>query len=216
MAQGTEPIRQDIDSIRDSMTDKISQIETRVRDRVDETLDTVKRTFDLKQQVSTRPWAAFGLAVLAGYALGSMGGDGDDYGYNEEYVTYYPQHAGEQRRSSHESAYYRESRGAAWSEQQRQGQSGFIGDVLGQFGGELDTIKTAAVAAAVNMLRDTIRQNLPRFQEEYERVRHQRDQTPSGQQHESLANEPSMREQAARGSEWHTGETSQHTSTPYS
>jgi len=73
MDQRTEPIRQDIDSIRDSMTDKIEQIETKIKGTVEDT----RRMVDIKYQVSQRPWAALGVSLLVGYTLGSLGG-GDD------------------------------------------------------------------------------------------------------------------------------------------
>src|SRR5215216_6244870 len=70
MDQRTEPIRQDIDSIRDSMTNKIEQIESKIKDTVDDT----RRMVDIKYQVSQRPWAALGVSLLVGYTLGSIGG----------------------------------------------------------------------------------------------------------------------------------------------
>ena len=71
MDQRTEPIRQDIDSIRDSMTDKIEQIETKIKGTVEDT----RRMVDIKYQVSQRPWTALGISLLVGYTLGSIGGD---------------------------------------------------------------------------------------------------------------------------------------------
>src|SRR6185503_15218701 len=71
MDQGTEPIRQDIDAIRDSMTDKLEQIETKIKGTVEDT----RRMVDVKYQMSQRPWAALGVSLLVGYTLGSLGGD---------------------------------------------------------------------------------------------------------------------------------------------
>src|SRR3712207_2880549 len=73
MDMRTEPIRQDIDQIRDSMTDKMEQIEAKIKGTVEDTTETLKRGLDVKYQVGEHPWAALGAAVLAGYALGSMG-----------------------------------------------------------------------------------------------------------------------------------------------
>jgi hypothetical protein len=56
------------------MTDKMEQIEAKIKGTVEDTTDTIKRGLDVKYQVSEHPWAALGAAVLAGYALGSMGG----------------------------------------------------------------------------------------------------------------------------------------------
>src|SRR5262245_25381872 len=71
MDKRTEPIRQDIDSIRDSMTDKMEQIESKIKGTVEDT----RRMVDVKYRVSQRPWAALGASILIGYALGSIGGD---------------------------------------------------------------------------------------------------------------------------------------------
>src|SRR6476620_6877109 len=71
MDQRTEPIRQDIDAIRESMTDKIEQIETKIKGTVEDT----RRMVDIKYQVSQRPWAALGVSLLVGYTLGSIGDD---------------------------------------------------------------------------------------------------------------------------------------------
>jgi ElaB/YqjD/DUF883 family membrane-anchored ribosome-binding protein len=73
MDQGTEPIRQDIDQIRASMTDKMERIEAKIKGTVDETAGSVKRMVDLKYQASEHPWAAIGASVLAGIVLGSLG-----------------------------------------------------------------------------------------------------------------------------------------------
>lgn len=73
MDNPTEPIRQDIENIRTSMTDKMEQIESKIKGTVTETTDSVKRMVDIRHQVSEHPWAALGLSVLAGYALGSIG-----------------------------------------------------------------------------------------------------------------------------------------------
>lgn len=95
MAEGTEPIRQDIDDIRGSMTETLEQIEARVRGTVDNTVGNVRQAFDLRHQVNERPWLSLGLAVAAGYLIGSMGGDDrpqPQYGRPGQAMRYYPEH----------------------------------------------------------------------------------------------------------------------------
>jgi ElaB/YqjD/DUF883 family membrane-anchored ribosome-binding protein len=77
MDQGTEPIRQDIDQIRASMTDKMERIEAKIKGTVDETTGSVKRMVDVKYQIAEHPWTALGISILAGIALGSLG-DSDE------------------------------------------------------------------------------------------------------------------------------------------
>jgi len=199
----TEPIRQDIDQIRDSMTDKIGQIESKIKGTVDDTTETLKRNLDVKYQVSEHPWTALGVAVLAGYALGSMGGSSEakpsTYRYRED-IRYHDANRGEPMRyygeaeqrnqdwnksqntnysasaspSRNESTYRNESN---YRDQNQSSSGGFVDDVMGQLGLELDTLKTAAISSLVNLLRDTVKQNLPGVYSEAERLRS--DSTPS-------------------------------------
>ena len=62
--------RQDIADTRSAITEKLAILE----DRVQETLDGVKHTFDLHYQVKQRPWLMFGGSLLVGYTLGDWGG----------------------------------------------------------------------------------------------------------------------------------------------
>lgn len=72
MSAETEALRQDIDGIRDSMTETLEYLETRLRSTMDSTLEQVRQSLDLERQVRERPWVALGMAALAGYMLGSM------------------------------------------------------------------------------------------------------------------------------------------------
>ena len=68
--QGIKKGRQDIADTRSAITDKLTVLE----DRVQETVNGVKRTFDLHYQVKQRPWLLFGGSLLVGYTLGLRGG----------------------------------------------------------------------------------------------------------------------------------------------
>lgn len=216
MDKGTEPIRQDIDHIRESMTDKMEQIEAQIKGTVSDTTETLKRSLDVKYQVSEHPWAALGVAILAGYALGSMGGSSsssspstyryrDDFQHNEfrggEPMRYYgtgqssdwssnqsngssSSYSSPSSPSSSSSYSSPSSSGSNYSgnnyssnnfsyggQQQQSSSSGFLNEVMGQLGGELDTFKTAAISSLVALVRDTVRQNLPGVYEEAERLR---------------------------------------------
>lgn len=70
MAEGTEPIRQDIATIRESMAETLDQIETRVRDNVDEKVAQVRQRVSWRTWVEERPLAALGVAVALGLWLG--------------------------------------------------------------------------------------------------------------------------------------------------
>ena len=62
--------RQDIADTRSAITEKLAILE----DRVQETVDGVKHTFDLHYQVKQRPWLMFGGSLLVGYTLGRRSG----------------------------------------------------------------------------------------------------------------------------------------------
>ena len=79
-------MRQDIDSTRSSLVDKLEALEEKVmgtvqnaQDTVDDsiqmardTVATVKRTFDIKHQVEQHPWVMVGGCFVAGLALASL------------------------------------------------------------------------------------------------------------------------------------------------
>jgi len=205
----TEPIRQDIDQIRESMTDKMGQIESKIKGTVEDTTETLKRGLDVKYQVGEHPWAAMGAALLAGYALGSMGGSSsssspatyryrDDFRHSDfraaEPMRYYggngqsadwqsSQHNGDWRpnqpASQPSGAQQGDTRQSSsfnsgytpQGAQQQSSDSSFLNDVMGQLGGELDTLKTAAISSLIGLLRDTVKQNLPGVYQEAERLR---------------------------------------------
>jgi ElaB/YqjD/DUF883 family membrane-anchored ribosome-binding protein len=84
--QDSADMRQDIDTTRTAMADKLEALEDRmmgaarsaqatVEDSIQSAKDavaSVKRTFDIKHQVEQRPWTMFGGSVLAGLAVGLL------------------------------------------------------------------------------------------------------------------------------------------------
>lgn len=110
--------RQDIADTRSALTEKLSTLEARVQD----TVDGVKHTFDLRYQVEHRPWQMFGGSLLVGYMLG--------------------------RRSGGSSA----PEDMKESLSQAQPQSGVVADLRNQFQSELATLKGAALGAVISTL----------------------------------------------------------------
>lgn len=205
MDQRTESIKQDIDATRDSMTDKMEQIEARVKGTVEDikgsvedTVENVKQAFDLRQQVDQRPWTMLGASVLAGYVLGSLGGDSPR---SIESLPYYArpngaasshseyQSVGYSERKPDQNASYMSSPPASYPASpsspssyptsypsaQRRSEPGFMTGIMDQFGGELETLKDAAIVTVGNMLRDMLKKNLPEFAEEFENARKERE-----------------------------------------
>jgi hypothetical protein len=69
MRQEIRKGRQDIAHTRSAITEKLAILE----DRVQETVDGVKHTLDLRYQVKQRPWLMVGGSLLVGYTLGRIG-----------------------------------------------------------------------------------------------------------------------------------------------
>lgn len=207
MDQRTEYIRQDIDATREAMTDKLGQIESKVKGTVDDlkgsvenTVETVKenvkQAFDIKQQVVERPWTMLGASVVAGYVLGSLGSSDDSSAYrttqyrsnysnynSSEPVRYYSDSSSSSyNRPESDSSYgasYGSSYGRPASSSGSSATSAITG-LLDSFGLEFDTLKDAAVVTVGNMLRDMMKKNLPQFAEEFERARSERERSNSG------------------------------------
>ncbi len=167
MSEETDAIRQDIATVRDAMTDKIEQIETKVRGTVDTTVEQVGRLFDVEQQVRDRPWVALGIAAAVGYAAGSMGSSGAAANTHAAQRSSTYTHG---NGSAGTSAQYA-STGQHAAYQPEQGND-VMSELSDRFGNELRLITSAALAAGVNLLRDTIKQSVPKFDEEYTKVRH--------------------------------------------
>ena len=62
--------RQVLEGTRSAITEKLAILEGRLQ----ETVDQVKHTFDVRYQVGQRPWLMLAGSVLVGYALGHQGG----------------------------------------------------------------------------------------------------------------------------------------------
>jgi hypothetical protein len=184
MDQRTEPIRQDIDSIRDSMSDKLEQIESKIKGTVDDT----RRMVDVKYQVSQRPWAALGVSLLVGYTLGSIGGDdrrtqpqpahsfrSDDHHTQPQRADsfrYYDEPKDDRTRSTRErDTASREAAFGQPADTRHTAQPGMLDQIMDQFGDEFQMLKAAAVTSVIGLIRDAVRQNLPALDQELGRLR---------------------------------------------
>jgi len=177
MDQRTEPIRQDIDSIRDSMTNKLEQIESKIKGTVDDT----RRMVDVKYQVSQRPWAALGVSLLVGYTLGSIGGDDSRaQPQRAQSIRYYDEPKDERARSTRErDMASRESSFTPPADTRRTAQPGMLDQIMDQFGDEFQMLKAAAVTSVIGLVRDAVRQNLPALDQELGRLRSEKEGSTS-------------------------------------
>jgi len=152
------------------MTDKMEQIEAKIKGTVEDT----RRMVDIKYQVSQRPWAAMGASMLIGYAIGSIGGGEDTPSkpHRGETVRYYDQLSDDRSRTMHDrETQYRSASATQYQDTHRQSNRGFVDKIMDQFGDEIELLKGAALASVTGLIRDTIHRNLPALQQEVDRLR---------------------------------------------
>ena len=154
MDQRSDHIRQDIESTRASLDDKLDSLETKAR-----------QTFDIKHQVGERPWMMLGAAVATGYVLGSMGGsETEQRWHGQPYTTTdYNQHAG--------MADHRQNHSANQTSQSSMRST--TDNFLSQFDDEIDMLKVAAINMVTNFLRDTLKEYVPALGQELDKQRDQ-------------------------------------------
>jgi hypothetical protein len=149
MDQRSDYIRQDIDSTRAALDDKLNTLETKARE-----------TFDIKHQVAERPWMMLGAAVVTGYVLGNMGSDEPPARWHgQPMVTNdYTQHTVEPSSSHNQSS-----------------NSG----ILSQFDDEISMLKGAAIATITDLLRNAVREYVPAISQHLDKAVQERRFTPT-------------------------------------
>jgi len=136
MDQRSNHIRQDIEATRASLDTKLDSLEFKAR-----------QTFDLKHQVSERPWMALGAATVAGYVLGSLGGSEPEPRWQaQSAAATYKQHANV---SEHVPQATPDAGGSS------------VDRFLAPFDDEIDMLKTAAITTLTNFLHDIIKEYVP-------------------------------------------------------
>lgn len=161
MDKGSDDIRQDIDATRASLDDKLNMLEDKASDATDSVREASQKALDMidiRSQVAERPWAALGVAVAAGYVLGSLGGDDE------------PSYSRSGRSDSYDQRWSSQPTTTASYTQQSNVDTGPSttdkimekgSDFLSQFDGEIDMLKGAAVTAVTTFIRDAVRDYAP-------------------------------------------------------
>lgn len=163
----TDVIRQQIDETRGSLTDKLETLEGQVKEglrsvtstvehisdtvktRVEETVDSVKRTFDLSGHVRRHPYGMTGGAMLLGAALGWAFG-----GRRRPGGTYYPVPAPMPHRAYEEPPH-------AAPHMAEESRPGVLSSLLQPVAAEFDQIKGAAIGAFLGLVRDAAVRSVP-------------------------------------------------------
>lgn len=138
MDKRSDDIRQDIEDTRASLDEKLDLLQDKASDAVEQT----KQLFDVKLQVSERPWVALGLALAAGYVVGNIGGENK------------PSYSSSSYRQDYSQSSYGGS--STMDTVKSKGR-----DFLSQFDDEIDLLKTAAVTTLTQFIRDAAREAVP-------------------------------------------------------
>lgn len=192
MDQGSNDIRQDIESTRAALDDKVTALQDKARDTVQNVQSQASSLFDVNYQASERPWAVVGAGVAVGFLLGSLGGGKkDEYRYQpssdftyrpskEDQRRYMPNYSQTQSDPNNQYRYYPSS-GASYNQSsqsynQGSGSSnqGGAGGFLSQFDEEIDSLKVAAIGAVRDLLRSTVREYVPAMSQQLDRIEQQR------------------------------------------
>jgi hypothetical protein len=75
--QGTaDDMRTQVQDTADQVKETAEQIVEGAKATVDETVESIKENMDLRQQIEERPLVALGVALVGGFLLGGMSGNG--------------------------------------------------------------------------------------------------------------------------------------------
>lgn len=154
------------DHAREQVLDTADQVRGEAKALVNDTVDTVKESFDFHEQVQQRPLVAAGAALLGGFVLGSITGGGD-------------QHGGHRSSSQSYGSGDTTSSGYQYSGGQHSGGGTNLASGIrtaAQKSGLEDTISNATAAlmgSLTEQLKTTLDQRFPGYSDKMETAEHQ-------------------------------------------
>jgi len=180
MGQSADQIRREIDQSREDAASKIDQLQSQVqgtvqevrdsvqgttekvvedlKGTVDETVQSVRQNLDLRHQIEQRPLLSLGVALVGGFLVGGMTGNGDQQHAGQHQSYQYPEAGQSGSYSGQNGSYSGSSRGSSTLSQG-------IRSAVQKTGLE-DTISDAAAAligSVTDQLKSTLNQNFPGF-----------------------------------------------------
>lgn len=175
MDKRSDDIRQDIESTRASLDEKIDLLQSKANETVDQaksavtdTIDQAKQMLDVQHQVSERPWVALGVALAAGYVIGNLGGDDSSSGGERSFS-----------QSGEAYGYNQNISGSSTMNQTMDTLKSKSRDFLSQFDDEIDLLKVAAMSTLTDFIRQTVREAVPALGDQVDRLLKQRDDSSS-------------------------------------
>jgi gas vesicle protein len=176
--------------VRSSVDDTVDRTVHTVRESVGNNIDQMKDKIDVQQLMNERPWLMLGGSMLAGYTLGNLTESRSSHRSRPEYpyaaaasahetYAYPPDSTDAEGHPRHDhsedgSAHAAQSAHPSRTSRAKAASSGFVDDVLDQFGDEIDALQDAAVSTMTRLLRETLQDNLPQLAEEFDRARAER------------------------------------------
>jgi hypothetical protein len=172
----SETIRRDIESTRASLDEKLGALQNRVRD----VQTKAKQAFDLNHQIAAHPWTMFGASIAAGFGLGLVVGGGDD---EEHHWRANPTMFDQGQLPTRSRSDYREERMPYRQQEYSAQYAGSFGYGSGQRGrsprGDIfETVKLAAGAAVMDLLRQSVNRYLPQLGTHLDRIWQEKGLTP--------------------------------------
>jgi ElaB/YqjD/DUF883 family membrane-anchored ribosome-binding protein len=167
MDQSTNEVQQDRERTRSAITQKIELLEETVRDRVEGAKTKVKQSFDVRHHVDQRPWQMVGLSIMTGYLIGRMMANrkldlsAREYGRK----TWRRQPASSQETGFAAAATAASTGGEAYPPSIARPQQETPWGIFDQFQDEIATLKGAAVAAVVSVVRDLLKSATDSFKD---------------------------------------------------
>ncbi len=165
MDQEPDVIRRQIEETRHSLTDKLEALEEQVRGRVqsakstvEETIEKVKRTFDVKYQVDQHPWAMTGGSVLVGFVAGTFLSRRLSCHANGQAT---PPSAGAAVANLQLSDGHTAGGSSTEAVSAQPAKPGLVAQLRDQFKDEIEQVKALAIGAIMGVLRDVVKESLP-------------------------------------------------------
>ncbi|MGE0683583.1 MAG: hypothetical protein AB7P69_22130 [Candidatus Binatia bacterium] len=148
-------VREEIETTREALSEKLELLEGRARDTIEHTKDRVKQTFELNYHMEQRPWTMLGMAVACGYFLGHLSTLQEKARertalYSGPLPFFSPpirSEAPNTPREKEPDEFKKRTGNRAW--------------VLEEFHGEIALIKGAALGAVSSLVRDMVKQAVP-------------------------------------------------------
>lgn len=151
-----DSVQETINSVKETFEETVSSVKETMQD----TVNTVKDTFDVKLQVQRHPWAMVGGSWVAGLIAGAVIGEAqrrrrmpmDRLRSRGEPI--------DDSRSRPVASTYADTTPRSTEPQPREP------GLLDRFHGEIEQVKGLAIGMALGLVRDVIKQNMPRFEQQ--------------------------------------------------